>query len=156
MSTLNVQIFITTLMSHPCRGMSSMSPSTWKTLDNTLDPGKEKEKKEEGDAGAKENERERESHIIERQKTAMTVQTHSPTTRTRREDVPGPKSSLPAAHYSASLVSSLLAASSLLTNLPREAPRLLVRQRSDKCEATTARPTAPPPSYVHASANPPP
>jgi len=43
-----------------------MSPSTWKTLDNTLDPGKEKEKKEEGDAGAKENERERESHIIER------------------------------------------------------------------------------------------
>ena len=100
--------------------------------------------------------RERESHIIERQKTAMMVQTHSPTTRTRREDGPGPKSSLPAAHYSASLVSSLLAASSLLTNLPREAPRLLVRQRSDKCEATTARPTAPPPSYVHASANPPP
>jgi len=156
MSTLNVQIFITTLMSHPCRGMSSMSPSTWKTLDNTLDPGKEKEKKEEGDAGAKENERERESYNRERQKTAMTVQTHSPTTRTRREDGPGPKSSLPAAHYSASLVSSLLAASSLLTNLPREAPRLLVRQRSDKCEATTARPTAPPPSYVHASANPPP
>ena len=66
MSTLNVQIFITTLMSHPCRGMSSMSRSTWKTLDNTLDPGKEKEKKEEGDAGAKENERDRESHIIER------------------------------------------------------------------------------------------
>ena len=49
-------------MSHPCRGMSSMSRSTWKTLDNTLDPGKEKEKKEEGDAGAKENERERESY----------------------------------------------------------------------------------------------
>jgi len=45
-----------------------MSRSTWKTLDNTLDPGKEKEKKEEGDAGAKENERERESHIIERDK----------------------------------------------------------------------------------------